>query len=388
MAVSTTTTTRIAMELALSDDQEFFRDTTRKFLGSECPIPKVRGLRDDPAGFEPEYWRQGAELGWMSLLVPEEFGGGSVSDNGLADLALVADAFGAHVAPGPLLPCNVVAAALSRSGTDQHRSEVLPAIIAGDVVATWAITEPPPHDRLGDIELRAEADGTDFVLTGVKSPVEAGAEADQLLVTATTDAGPTQFLLASDTPGVTVTPLRSVDLVRRYARIQFEGVRVPAGALVGEVGNAADDLETQLQVAGVVQSAEMVGAAQVVFDFTLDWAFSRYSFGRPLASYQEIKHRFADMKMWLEASHGLADLAARPVERGDAAAMATSAAKAYTGDYLAELAQDCVQMHGGIGVTYEHDIHLFLRRITVDRLTYGTPTDHRQRIAALRAHAA
>ncbi len=376
------------MELALSDDQEFFRDTTRKFLGSECPIPKVRALRSDPAGFERDYWRQGAELGWMSLLVPEEFGGGSVSENGLADLALVADAFGAHVAPGPLLPCNVVAAALARSGTAEHQSEILPAIIAGDVVATWASTEAPPHDRLGDIALRAEAYGGDFVLTGVKSPVEAGAVADQLLVTATTDAGPTQFLLASDTPGVTVTPLRSVDLVRRFARIQFDDVRLPAGAVVGEVGNAAADLENQLQIAGVVQSAEMVGAAQVVFDFTLDWAFSRYSFGRPLASYQEIKHRFADMKMWLEASHGLADAAARHEERDDTAALATSAAKAYTGDYLAELAQDCVQMHGGIGVTYEHDIHLFLRRITVDRLTYGTPTDHRQRIAALRADAA
>jgi alkylation response protein AidB-like acyl-CoA dehydrogenase len=376
------------MELALSDDQEFFRDTTRKFLGSECPIPTVRALRADPAGFDRDYWRQGAELGWMSMLVPEDLGGGSVSGNGTADLALVADAFGAHVAPGPLLPCNVVSVALARSGTDEHQSEILPAIIAGDVVATWATTEAPPHDRLGGLALRAEADGADFVLTGVKSPVEAGAEADQLLVTATTDAGPTQFLLASDTPGVTVTPLRSVDLVRRYARIQFDGVRVPSGAVVGEVGNAAADLETQLQVAGVVQSAEMVGAAQVVFDFTLDWAFSRYSFGRPLASYQEIKHRFADMKMWLEASHGLADLAARHEERDDAAALATSAAKAYTGDYLAELVEDCVQMHGGIGVTYEHDIHLFLRRITVDRLTHGTPTDHRQRIAALRAHAA
>ncbi len=165
---------------------------------------------------------------------------------------------------------------------------------------------------MGDLAFRADADGADFVLTGVKSPVEAGAEADQLLVTATTDAGPTQFLLATDTPGLTVTPLRSVDLVRRYARVEFEGVRLPAGAVVGEVGNAAADVETQLQIAGVVQSAEMVGAAEVVFDFTLDWAFSRYSFGRPLASYQEIKHRFADMKMWLEASHGLADLRGAP----------------------------------------------------------------------------
>jgi alkylation response protein AidB-like acyl-CoA dehydrogenase len=376
------------MEIALSDDQEFFRDTTRKFLGSECPIPKVRSLRSNPDGFERDYWRQGAELGWTSLLVPEDLGGGSVSGNGVADLALVADAFGAHVAPGPLLPCNVVATALSRSGSAEQQGELLPAIVAGDVVATWAFTEAPPHDRLGDIALRAEADGSDYVLTGVKSPVEAGAQADQLLVTATTDAGAAQFLLAPDTPGVTVAPLRSVDLVRRYARISFDGARVPATALVGEPGGAAADVEHQLQVAGVVQSAEMVGAAQVAFDLTLDWAFSRYSFGRPLASYQEIKHRFADMKMWLEASHALADVAARHDERDDASARAASTAKAYAGDYLAELVQDCVQLHGGIGVTYEHDLHLYLRRITVDRLTYGTPTEHCRRLGALRAHAA
>jgi alkylation response protein AidB-like acyl-CoA dehydrogenase len=376
------------MEIALSDDQEFFRDTTRKFLGSECPIPKVRSLRSNPDGFERDYWRQGAELGWTSLLVPEDLGGGSVSGNGVADLALVADAFGAHVAPGPLLPCSVVATALSRSGSAEQQGELLPAIVAGDVVATWAFTEAPPHDRLGDIALRAEADGSDYVLTGLKSPVEAGAQADQLLVTATTDAGATQFLLAPETPGVTVTPLRSVDLVRRYARISFDGARIPATALVGEPGGAAADVEHQLQVAGVVQSAEMVGAAQVAFDLTLDWAFSRYSFGRPLASYQEIKHRFADMKMWLEASHALADVAARHAERDDASARAASTAKAYAGDYLAELVQDCVQLHGGIGVTYEHDLHLYLRRITVDRLTYGTPTEHCRRLGALRAHAA
>jgi alkylation response protein AidB-like acyl-CoA dehydrogenase len=132
----------------------------------------------------------------------------------------------------------------------------------------------------------------------------------------------------------------------------------------------------------------MVGAAQVAFDLTLDWAFSRYSFGRPLASYQEIKHRFADMKMWLEASHALADAAARHAEPDEAAARAVTTAKAYAGDYLAELVQDCVQLHGGIGVTYEHDLHLYLRRITVDRLTYGTPADHRRRLGALRAEAA
>jgi alkylation response protein AidB-like acyl-CoA dehydrogenase len=238
---------------------------------------------------------------------------------------------------------------------------------------------------LGTVALRADRDGDGYVLTGIKSPVEAGAQADHLLVTATADAGLTQFLVPADAGGLSVTPLRSVDLVRRYARVEFDGVRLDASALVGPPGGAAADVEHQLRLASVIQAAEMTGAADTAFDITLDWAFSRYSFGRPLASYQEIKHRFADMKMWLEASHGLADSAARHVSRDDDdSAIATSAAKAYGGQYLAELVQDCVQLHGGIGVTYEHDLHLFLRRVTVDRLTHGTPAEHHRRIGALR----
>ena len=224
------------MEITLTDDQEFFRDTTRKFLETECPIVKVRELAGSPDGFERDYWRQGAELGWVSLLVPEEHGGGSISGSGVVDLTLVADAFGSHAAPGPLLPANVVAAALARSGTDEQRSGVLPAVIAGEVVATWAIGEPVPHDRLGDITVRATADGGDYVLSGVKSPVEAGAQSEQLLVTARTDDGLAQFLVPAETSGVTVTSLDSIDLVRRYASIEFDGVRVSASAAVGSPG--------------------------------------------------------------------------------------------------------------------------------------------------------
>jgi alkylation response protein AidB-like acyl-CoA dehydrogenase len=377
------------MEIRLSDDQEFFRDTTQKFLESECPIVKVRELADSADGFERDYWRQGAELGWTSLLVPEELGGGSVSGSGVVDLTLVADAFGSHVAPGPLLPANVVAAAVARSGTDEQRAEVLPAIVAGEVVATWAIAEPPPNDALGSVTVTAERNGDGFVISGVKSPVEAGAQSEQLLVTARTDEGLAQFLVPADESGVRITPLNGIDLVRRYARVEFDGVRVPASAAVGTPGAADADVERQLQLALVIQTAECVGAAQKVFDFTVDWAFNRYSFGRPLASYQELKHRFADMKMWLEASHALASVAAREVQSEAAGAPETvSIAKAYTGDYLVELIQDCVQMHGGIGVTFDHDIHLYLRRVTADRLTHGSPADHRQRIVSLRLRAA
>jgi alkylation response protein AidB-like acyl-CoA dehydrogenase len=187
---------------------------------------------------------------------------------------------------------------------------------------------------------------------------------------------------------VTVVPLQSLDLVRRYARVEFEEVWLPRSSVVGTVDHAAADIERQLQLALAIQNAESVGAAQTVFDFTLEWVFNRYSFGRPLASYQELKHRFADMKMWLEASHALADALARDIDRDDATAAETaSVAQAYIGEHLPALVQDCVQMHGGIGVTFDHDIHLFLRRVTVNRVAYGTPSDHRRRITELRTAA-
>ncbi len=374
------------MDVVVTEDQEFFRDTTRKFLERECPLPQVRALVRNPDGFERGYWKQGAELGWTSLLVPEEHGGGTISGSGIADLACLADLFGAHVAPGPLLPTNLVAAAIGRAGTADQQAELLPGLLAGDTVATWAHMEHGTSPLERPTAVTAARDGDGFVLTGVKTPVEAGAQADVLLVSAVLEGVPVQLLVDTHGDGVTITPLESVDMVRRYARVDLDGVPVSGDALVGAPGESgAADLDWQLALAGVVQSTESVGAAQVVFDLTVEWAFDRYTFGRPLASYQALKHRFADMKLWLEASHAIAAAAAIELHEQDPAANETaSAAEAYTGDYLTELAQDCIQMHGGIGLTYEHDIHLFLRRIVADRLTYGTPADHRRRIADFR----
>lgn len=212
--------------------------------------------------------------------------------------------------------------------------------------------------------------------------MEAGAQAQHLLVSAVTEDGPTQVLVPAGTPGLTVTPLDGLDLVRRFAGVVFDGVEVPTSAVVGAVGRAAADIERQLQIAVVLQCAEMVGAADQMFELTLEYMGDRYSFGRPLSSYQALKHRVADDKMWLEACHAVASGAARAVAAGaDDAAELVSAAKAWIGPHATELIQDCVQLHGGIGVTWEHDLHLYLRRATVDRVTYGTPEEHAERIA-------
>jgi alkylation response protein AidB-like acyl-CoA dehydrogenase len=372
------------MELELTDDQEFFADTTAKFLDNEANPTVLRSLRHDAAGYAPDYWRQGAELGWTSLLVSEEDGGGSISGRGVADLALVAHQFGRFAAPGPLLATNVAAAALSRRGSPEQKAELLPGLLSGESVATWCWAEPPPHDGLGQVTVTASATGGGYALNGRKGPVEAGAQAEHLLVVADSGDGFVQLLVPASAAGVTVVPAEGLDLTRRYAEIRFEDVQVPRDALVGEASTAADDVERQLQLANVIQLHEMVGAMDKAFEITIEWAFNRYSFGRPLASYQELKHRFADMKAWLEVGHAAADAAARHVQdESDRAGEYTSAGKSYLGVYGIELLQDCVQIHGGIGVTFDHDMHLYLRRVVLDSLLYGTISDHNQRITAM-----
>lgn len=360
------------MELELSGDQAFFQQTTRKFLTAECPLATVRSLEDDPAGFTPEYWKQGAALGWTSMLVQETDGGGSLSEHGLLDLVLVAEEMGRLVSPGPLVPVNVVASALARAGSADQKAAVLPGLITGESVAAWC--GPAPVD--------ATADGDGFVLSGVVAPVEAGAQAAHLLVAARTDGGLTQVLVPSDAPGVTVTPMDGLDLVRRFAEVRFDNVTLPAPSVVGAVGAAAEEVEHQLQIAVVLQCAESVGAMDRMFEVTLEYLGDRYSFGRPLSSYQALKHRIADDKLALEACHAIATGAAEAVATGAADAdELVSAAKAWIGPHATEVLQDCVQLHGGIGVTWEHDLHLYLRRATVNRLTYGTPQEHAERVA-------
>jgi alkylation response protein AidB-like acyl-CoA dehydrogenase len=370
---------------ALTSDQEFFRDTIRRFLNEHAPPDELRRLRDDPKGFDTSYWKQGADLGWTSLLVAEEHGGGSISGNGVIDLTVIAHEFGSHAAPGPLVPTNLVALALS-DVAESHDS-ILAGLLSGNVIATWAHSELPPHDHLDEITLSiGRAVGEDLLIDGVKGPVEAAESSSHALVTGHTDEGLTQALVPLDAQGITIRTMGSVDLTRRFSSITFERVRVPASALVGRLGSAAAAVERQSAYAQLIASAESVGAMQRAFDMTLEWTLDRYSFGRPLASYQEIKHRCADLKTWLEASHAISKAAATALQEGAAdAAELVSAAKAYTGIYGTELLQDCVQLHGGVGLTFEHDIHLYLRRGTLNRGLFGTPQDHQLRLERLAA---
>jgi alkylation response protein AidB-like acyl-CoA dehydrogenase len=366
------------MLLSLSEDQEFFRETTDRFLTEQVPPDVLRQLRHDPVGYDPAYWRRGAELGWTTLLVSEEHGGGTISGVGLADASLVAYEFGRHAGPGPLAVVNVVAATLSEQ---EAAPDVLAGVLSGESIATWCA--PPFGSTRWEPTVDIRRDGADLVLNGEARIVESAGQAAHLLVTCNDEAGVTQVLVPATTPGVTTAPMETVDLTRRFGIVTFGDVRVPASAVVGQAGNARAQVHRQFELLIVLLNAESVGAMQAAFDMTVEWAFDRYSFGRPLASYQALKHRFADMYMWLQSSHATSDSSCVAVAAGDPdAAELVSTAKAYIGQYGAELVQDCTQLHGGIGVTFEHNLHLFLRRVTVNRALAGTPADHLQRIAA------
>jgi alkylation response protein AidB-like acyl-CoA dehydrogenase len=368
--------------VTLSSDQVALRETTAKFLDDLMPIEAVRQLRDDPAGYPPKFWTRGAELGWTSLLVSEEHGGGNVSGWPLQDLGLIAYEFGAHAAPGPLVPVNVVASALGAGGAPAQL-EILSQLLAGAATAAWCYSERPSDAGTDAIDLEIRRDGDGLVLNGVKRPVENAGQAEHLLVTGSTGGALSQVLIASDTAGISIEPMSSVDLTRRFSVVRFDDVRVPLDAAVGPLGEAADQVSRQVQIAIVTHCAESVGAMQRAFEMTQVWAADRYSFGRPLSSYQEIKHRFADMLSWLEGSHAITDAAIGALDTASPSAdQLTSAAKAYVGEYGSELLQDCVQLHGGIGLTFEHDLHLFLRRVIANRALLGTPGEHRQRIGA------
>ena len=359
-----------------------FASTTQSFLEKEASLSRLRELHAAGISFDTDWWRRAAELGWTSLLVPEELGGGSVSGDGVRDLALVAELAGKTVAPGPLHPVSMVLAGLVEA--PENHEETIESLVSGEVVASWAVYEPGKSWTPLAPGVTATATDGGFRLDGVKDRVEAGTDSAVLLVVANCDGAVRQFLVATDAPGVRVEPQRSIDLAKTYARVHFDGVHVDASAAVGSAEQTAELIARQSQIAQILQCAEVVGILDAVLKFTIQWGFDRHSFGRPIGSYQALKHKYADLKIWFEACRAATNAAVAAVAaRSPDADMAVSVAKSYVGEHAPGMLQDCVQLHGGIGVTWEHDLHLYLRRVMLDRSMFGTPEDHNLRVYAL-----
>ena len=373
--------------MSANPEQLLFTSTAQAFLDKEAPLTRVRELHAEGIAFDPAWWQRAAELGWASLLVPEDLGGGSVSGNGVADLALLSEQAGRTVAPGPLHPVSVVLAGLIEAPAGHE--DLIESLVSGDTVASWAVYEPGNNWAPTEPTLTATETGEGFRLDGLKDRVESGAEAAVLLVTARSGEQVRQFLVPTDAPGLTVTAQQSLDLVKRYARVSFDGVTVPADAVVGAAEQTHALIARQAQIAQILQCTETVGILGAVLDFTIQWAFDRHSFGRPLASYQALKHQFADLKIWFETCRATTYAAVKAVATGSPdASVKASIAKSYVGEHAGDMLQRCVQLHGGIGVTWEHDLHLYLRRATLNRALFGTPDDHNLAVYAAEADKA
>jgi alkylation response protein AidB-like acyl-CoA dehydrogenase len=368
------------MDFAFNEEQEQLRSATRRFLEKRHPLVATRRSLESGDAFDRDAWREAASLGITAPLVPDEHGGGSVTGQPLVDLVVVAEETGRVLYPGPFLATNVVAHAVGAAGSESHQSEILPRLARGDVVATWCFTEDGTCDPAA-VGASVERRGAELRLDGVARFVPDAHVADLLLVTARDGEALAQFLVPLPNERVTVRVLHGLDLTRKLCEVRFDGVTV---STADRLGAFEDLLDRQSEVAAVLLSAESVGAAERVLEMTVEYAKVRVQFGRPIGSFQAIKHKLADMLISLETCRAAAHYAALAVEeRLPDAAEAVSTAKSHIGDRVSALCGEAVQIHGGIGFTWEHDMHLYLRRAKSNQVLFGDPAWHRERLCTL-----
>ena len=370
------------MDFGFGEDQELLRSSTRRFLTEHQSLAEVRRAMETADIFDPAVWRLGAELGWTAMLVPAEHDGGTVTGQPLVDLVVLAEELGRELNPGPFVPCNVVADAIARFGTEVQSKEHLPRIARGEATCAWCLSgdgSPGP----AAVEVRASrTGGGGWSLEGVARYVHAADDATLLLVTATApEGGAVNLLVPRPTPALTGRVLTGLDLTRRFGEVRFDGVTVPGGA---ELAGGWAVVERCLSVATVLQAAESVGAADRLFTSTVEYAKRRVQFGRTIGSFQAIKHRLADLLIELEGMRAAAHYAALALGDGlPDADEAVATAGAYVDDAFAHLSGEALQLHGGIGFTWEHDVHLFVRRAKVNQVLYGDGAWHRERLTRL-----
>jgi alkylation response protein AidB-like acyl-CoA dehydrogenase len=376
------------MPLVLSSEAQMVRDTALEFFRERSPITALRKLRDtnDPDGFSRPLWREMADLGWTGFLVPEDFGG---SDFGVTGLAQVMEAAGRTLAATPLLSTALLGASLlSLAGSADQKDEHLPSLVAGDRLFALALEETSRHAP-HRIATTATRDGSGYRLTGQKTFVLDGHVADVLIVAARTSGGRddrtgvTLFLVPADAMGVSRTRTIMVDS-RNAALVRLDGVSVPADSVLGAVDGGSDILESVLDRARAALAAEMLGSAAEAFERTVQYLKDRKQFGVAIGSFQALKHRAAQMFCEIEVTRSAVLAACSALDEGgnDAAAL-SSLAKAKASDTFYLCGNEGVQMHGGIGMTDEHEIGFFMKRARVAQATFGDAAFHRDRYAAL-----
>ena len=368
------------MDTDATEDQRALLDVSARFMNETCPLDLLRQPERLDDDFRRAYRKQAADLGWFAMLVSEDAGGGSLSGNGMLDAALIAYTRGSQLQPGPFVGANVVAHTIAVAGSDDLRARVLPDVIGGEASASWAVAATNDRALDGGVTATTEPDGG-LRLNGAKTAVQDVEPGSWLLVTARGGEGPVQAVIGTDAPGVTIVEQESLDITRGFFEVRLADVSVPASQVI--VGSA-DLIDEQLAIAAALTAAESVGSMHQEFEMTLQYAKDRIAFGRPIGSFQAIKHLLADTSLAVEMSKSVVLAAATSIGAGDEHGIqAASMAKAFVGDAAIELAQNCFQVFGGIGYTWEHDQHFYLRRLTSDAALYGDAAWHRERLCQL-----
>jgi alkylation response protein AidB-like acyl-CoA dehydrogenase len=357
------------------DHRRDLREATRSFLGRHFPIADVRAGLETPAALDRAAWQRCAEMGWIALVVAEQHGG---LDGDLVDLELVAEELGRALFTGPFLGCAVVAALL-RSAGGPADAALSPGLADGSVTAAWAISETDDPWTPDTVTATAtDLDGR-IQLDGVKRYVVGAALADVLVVTARAGDATRSYAVPRSAPGVTVVDEPGLDLTRSLATVRLDGVVVGPDAALGDDDAAR---ERALGLAATLTAADAVGAGERLVDLTVEYAGQRETFGRVIGSYQAVKHKCADMLWWLDGARLAARNAAAALDGDGDVSHLVAVGKACASDYTARIAGESLQLHGGIGFTWEHDLHLYLRRIKADEALFGDAEHHERRIAA------
>jgi len=372
------------MDVLLTDEQEMIRETARSFLEGECPPQLVRAMEADPLGYPPEMWRKAAELGWQGLSLPEAYGGSGMP---LVYLGLVLQEVGRAVAPLPLLSTAVAALTVAEAGSDAQRGAVLPGVVAGDTVLTWAFTEEDPRLRPEAVAMAAVQEGDHYVLSGRKMFVDDFVAADRCLVVCRTaptrggSAGLSLFLVDTKAEGISQTPLVTT-AKDKQSEVVFDRVHVPAADLIGRAGEAWMVVERMLDRAAVLLCAQMLGAARKDAEMAFDYAKMREAFGQPIGAFQSIQHMCSDMVIWIDGGELLTYEALWRMDEGLPHQVEVSQAKAFCNEKCLASARNAQIIHGGIGFMMDLDLHLWYRRIAAWGMRLGTTYEHRARVAA------
>jgi alkylation response protein AidB-like acyl-CoA dehydrogenase len=371
------------MDFAFSEEQEMLRRAARDFLAKECSSKVVRKLMDGPDGYDPALWKKIADLGWTALGIPEEYGGVGT----FLDLVVVLEEAGRALLPGPFFATmGLGVPALIEGGSEAQKKEVLGAIAQGSARATLAFTEPSGRWDAGSVTLSAKAGSGGWQLDGIKLFVPDAEAADYIVVAARTrgegEDGISLFLVKGRPEGMTVNPLKTLDMTRRWSEVRFNGVKLEADSLMGAADKAWPHLRRALEWATAALCAEMIGGTQKVLETTTEYAKTRHQFGKPIGIYQAVSHKLADMLVLSESGRSATYYAAWAID-ADAPdrSLAASMAKAYVSDAYRKVAGDGIQVHGGIGFTWEHDMHLYFKRAKSSEVTLGDATYHRELVA-------